>query len=112
MTPCDDPAFLMTPWLMALPSDGCLSVCVCLTPLRALETRRLLGRRSDRLIGECMRCIDERSLQPPPPPQDTNRIQYSVLRLLAQRRGRVFVVGDEDQAIYGWRGADAANQLR
>lgn len=49
---------------------------------------------------------------PLPPPQDTNRIQYSVLRLLAQRRGRVFVVGDEDQAIYGWRGADAANQLR
>ena len=41
--------------------------------------------------------------------QDTNAIQYGFVRLLAGETGQVFVVGDDDQAIYGWRGAKVEN---
>ena len=41
--------------------------------------------------------------------QDTNKIQYEWIRLLAGKSGKVMIVGDDDQSIYGWRGAKIEN---
>lgn len=60
-------------------------------------TRRLYNERITHLM------IDEY--------QDTNRSQYELMRLLSEHHRNVAVVGDEDQSIYGWRGADIRNIL-
>ena len=44
--------------------------------------------------------------------QDTNTIQYALIQLLAGTSNKVFIVGDDDQAIYGWRGARVENIQR
>src|SRR5262249_55384402 len=43
--------------------------------------------------------------------QDTNNVQYRLVRALARRSGSITVVGDEDQSIYRWRGAEIRNIL-
>ncbi|MES1935058.1 DNA helicase II [Salinisphaera hydrothermalis] len=44
--------------------------------------------------------------------QDTNALQYAWVKLLAGTHGKVFIVGDDDQSIYSWRGARVDNILR
>ncbi len=44
--------------------------------------------------------------------QDTNTLQYAWIRVLAGTTGKVFAVGDDDQSIYGWRGAKVENMAQ
>jgi DNA helicase-2/ATP-dependent DNA helicase PcrA len=61
------------------------------------QTRERLNRRYEFVM------VDEY--------QDTNRSQYELMRLLTEERKNICVVGDEDQSIYGWRGANIRNIL-
>jgi DNA helicase II / ATP-dependent DNA helicase PcrA len=62
------------------------------------ETREKYARRFEYIL------VDEF--------QDTNLVQYELLRHLASYNQNIFVVGDEDQSIYRWRGADYRNVMR
>ncbi len=71
------------------------------------ETRNLLRRSKEarEYLGGQFRYIlvDEF--------QDTNEVQYEIIKLLASVHGNLFAVGDDDQSIYGWRGAKIENIL-
>lgn len=73
-----------------------------------LETLRLLRRDNETLsyLSDKFKYIlvDEF--------QDTNAVQYNIIKLLASKHGNIFAVGDDDQSIYGWRGAEIQNILR
>ena len=73
-----------------------------------LEGLRLFRERADILADYQRRwrylLVDEY--------QDTNVVQYLWLRLIAQGHRNLCCVGDDDQSIYGWRGADVDNILR
>lgn len=43
--------------------------------------------------------------------QDTNRVQYNIVKILTKNKGNIVAVGDDNQSIYGWRGADITNIL-
>jgi ATP-dependent DNA helicase Rep len=71
-------------------------------PLRLLQNHVDVRDRWQSLLGHVL--VDEY--------QDTNAIQYELLKLLVGSRGRFTAVGDDDQSIYGWRGATLDNLKR
>ncbi len=73
---------------------------LCLT-VRLLETEEDVGECYGRQFAHIL--IDEY--------QDTNHAQYRLIQLLARNHQNICVVGDDDQGIYSWRGADIGNIL-
>ncbi|HVR51373.1 MAG TPA: UvrD-helicase domain-containing protein [Pseudorhodoferax sp.] len=71
-------------------------------PLRLLRDYEEVREKWQRVLGHVL--VDEY--------QDTNATQYEVLKLLVGERGRFTAVGDDDQSIYGWRGATLDNLKR
>jgi DNA helicase-2/ATP-dependent DNA helicase PcrA len=80
----------------ALDFDDLIAKAVAL--LRRRDVAAVFGARFDAVL------VDEY--------QDTNHAQYELVRLLAGEGRNVTVVGDDDQALYGWRGADVENVRR
>ena len=72
-----------------------------LLPVRLLENNQRLLERYQQTFAFIL--VDEY--------QDTNRAQFRFLELLASQHRNLMVVGDDDQSIYGWRGADIRNIL-
>ena len=70
-------------------------------PVRILQEREDIRRKWQQRFRHLL--VDEF--------QDTNRSQLQLVRLLANELNNVCVVGDDDQSIYGWRGADVGNIL-
>jgi ATP-dependent DNA helicase Rep len=71
-------------------------------PLKLLRDHAEVRERWQQLLGHVL--VDEY--------QDTNATQYELLKLLVGERGRFTAVGDDDQSIYGWRGATLDNLRR
>jgi len=71
-------------------------------PLKLLQQQTEVREKWQRKLGHVL--VDEY--------QDTNATQYELLKLLVGERGRFTAVGDDDQSIYGWRGATLDNLKR
>ncbi|MDP2255073.1 MAG: UvrD-helicase domain-containing protein, partial [Polaromonas sp.] len=71
-------------------------------PLKLLQEHETVRGKWQAALGHVL--VDEY--------QDTNATQYEVLKLLVGARGRFTAVGDDDQSIYGWRGATLDNLKR
>ena len=71
-------------------------------PLKLLQTDATVRAKWQAQMGHVL--VDEY--------QDTNATQYEVLKMLVGERGRFTTVGDDDQSIYGWRGATLDNLRR
>ena len=71
-------------------------------PLKLLQEHEAVRSKWQTALGHVL--VDEY--------QDTNATQYEVLKLLVGPRGRFTAVGDDDQSIYGWRGATLDNLKR
>ena len=71
-------------------------------PLKLLREHEAVRSKWQAALGHVL--VDEY--------QDTNATQYEVLKLLVGERGRFTAVGDDDQSIYGWRGATLDNLKR
>jgi DNA helicase II / ATP-dependent DNA helicase PcrA len=64
------------------------------------------------LLRKCPSCVSNIQTVLIDEYQDTNGIQYELMRLFAQEKRRVTIVGDPDQSIYGWRSAETRNLYR
>ena len=73
-----------------------------------LETLRLLRRDGEvrEYLSDKFRYVHVDEFQ------DTNAVQYNIIKLLSSKHGNIFAVGDDDQSIYGWRGAEIENILQ